>query len=169
MPQVAPPIFNKRATERLHSPDDLDRYVRVTNPSVWAILGAIVALLAGLFAWGVFGAVTKSVNATATCVNGRVVCFLDADDAAQVHVGDEANVAGARMEIAEIATVPMSLDEAATILGSDYLVDTLIEGNWAYMVSFDGDVSSLREGIPLSATITNERIAPIELVLGGGA
>ena len=83
-------IFNKKASEKLRSPDDLDKYVRVTNPSVWVALAACVALLVGILTWGVFGAVTTSVNTTGTCVKGSVVCFLTAEDAAKVSVGDRA-------------------------------------------------------------------------------
>ena len=57
-------IFNKRATEKLRSPDDLDKYVRVTSPSVWVILAACIILIVGLLAWGLFGAVTTNVQAT---------------------------------------------------------------------------------------------------------
>jgi hypothetical protein len=48
-------IFTKKATDKLRSPDDLDEYVRVTNPSVWVVLAACIVLLVGLFAWAVFG------------------------------------------------------------------------------------------------------------------
>lgn len=63
MAQASPSIFNKRATERLRSPDDLEKYVQVTNPSVWVVLGACIALLAGLLAWGIFGTVSTNVSA----------------------------------------------------------------------------------------------------------
>ena len=41
-------VFSERATQKLRSADDLDAYVRVTNPSVWVALIAILSLLAGL-------------------------------------------------------------------------------------------------------------------------
>ena len=31
-------IFTKKASDKLRSPDDLNEYVRVTNPSVWVVL-----------------------------------------------------------------------------------------------------------------------------------
>ena len=34
-------VFSERATQKLRSADDLDAYVRVTNPSVWVALIAI--------------------------------------------------------------------------------------------------------------------------------
>lgn len=159
-------IFNRKAAEKLRSPDDLDRYVKVTNPSVWAVLAACAALLAGLLAWGVFGAVSTSVSATGVSVDGRAMCFLAADDAAKVHAGDDAYVGGAQMEVGSVAAVPLSRDEAHAELGNDYLTSSLVPGDWAYQVVFDGDAGGLAEGVPLAVSITTERVAPIALILG---
>ena len=169
MADTASSIFNKRATEKLRSPDDLDKFVRVTNPSVWVVLAACVALLAGLLAWGMFGAVTTSVSATGVMVDGEAMCFLAADDAAKVHVRDVAVVGGENMVVAEVAAVPVSRDEAHKVLVNDYLVSSLVKGDWAYQVTFDGDVSELADGVPLSVNITTERIAPISLIFGSNA
>ena len=162
-------IFNKNATERLRSPDDLDKFVRVTNPSVWVVLAACLALLAGLLAWGVFGSVTTSVSSTGVSVSSNAMCFLTAEDAAKVHEGDAAFVGGEQMRVAKVAPIPVSRDEAGKILTSDYLVSTLMSSDWAYQVTFDGDTSELADGVPLTVSITVERIAPITLILGGNA
>ena len=166
MAQATPTIFNQRAAEKLRSPDDLDKYVRITSPSAWAVIAACAALLLGLLAWGVFGAVSTNVSTTGTCVGGRAVCFLSAEDAAKVDVGDAAYVDGMQMTVTDVANVPLSLDEAHAELGSDYLVSALVEGDWAYLVVFEGDAGSLAEGVPLTVSITTERIAPISLILG---
>ena len=158
-------IFNKQATDRLLSPDDLDRYVRVTSPSVWVALLAIVALLAGILAWGIFGAVSTSVSAVGTCVEGRALCLLDAESVANVHEGDFASVGGRQVTVASVSATPLSRAEASELLGSDYLVDALMDGEWGYLVTFDGD-AGIAEGTPATVSITTERVAPISLVLG---
>ena len=167
MAEAPKAIFNKKATEKLRSPDDLDKYVRVTNPSIWVALAACVALLAGLLAWGVFGAVTTNVTGTGVYFNGEVQCFLSADDVAKVTVGDAANVGGKSMTVSEVAAVPLSRGEAGSVLASDYLLDTLVKGDWTYRVVFEGDASGLAESVPLAVNITVERVAPITLILGG--
>lgn len=162
---VSARIFNKRASEKLRSPDDLDKYVRVTNPGVWVVLGACVALLAGLLAWGVFGAVSTSVHATGAIVDGSPICLLAAEDVAKVHEGDVANFGGEQVRVSKVASVPWSRAEAAELLGSDYLVSTLMPGDWAYQVQLEGDVGELNENVPITINITTERIAPISLLL----
>lgn len=48
-------VFRKASLDRISSPEQLNEYIRVTRPSVWVALGAIVAMLAGVIVWGVFG------------------------------------------------------------------------------------------------------------------
>ena len=163
-------IFTKKASDKLRSPDDLDEYVRVTNPSVWVVLAACVVLMIGMFAWGIFGTAETSVGATATCVKGEVVGFLPAEQASKVHVGDSANVGGELMEVASISAVPLSRMEAREIVGSDYLANTLVGDDWTYLVRFGGDGEvGFAEGVPLTANVTTENIPPLSVIFKGVA
>ena len=163
-------IFTKKASERLRSPDDLDEYVRVTNPSIWVVLAACAVLLIGLFAWGLFGTAEASVSGVGTYVKGEAICFLPADKASKVNVGDPANVGGELMEVASVGAVPLSRVEAHEIVGGDYLAATLVGDDWTYLVRFAGDGDyRFEEGIPLSVSITVERIAPISLIFKDAA
>ena len=158
-------IFNKKATEKLQSPDDLDKYVRVTNPSVWVVVGACAALLIGLLAWGLFGAVFTSVSATGVMVDNKPICYLSAEDVAKVHKGDNASFGGEPLVVSEVSTVPDSRAEASRILPNDYLVSALFNGDWAYRVVFEGDTSDIAADIPISVNITTEVISPISLLM----
>ena len=165
MTDTSSSIFNKKATEKLRSPDDLDKFVRVTNPSIWVVLLAVIALLAGLLAWAFFGTVATSVTSTGAVVDGVPMCFLQADDVTKVAVGDTVNVGGESMKVVGVSSVPVSRNEAGKILKSDYLVSSLVQGDWAYQVVFEGDVAELNEDVPLAINITTERLAPISLIL----
>ena len=48
-------IFRDKSLERISSPDQMDDYIRVTTPSVWIALLALVILLVGILAWTVLG------------------------------------------------------------------------------------------------------------------
>ena len=50
-------IFREKSIQRVSSPEQLNDYIRVTTPSVWLVLIAIVVLLVGILAWSVFGTV----------------------------------------------------------------------------------------------------------------
>ncbi|MCR5626865.1 MAG: hypothetical protein K6F99_06070 [Lachnospiraceae bacterium] len=53
-------IFREKSIERVSSPEKLNDYIRVSSPSVWLIMGAIIVLLLGLLIWSVFGTVTMN-------------------------------------------------------------------------------------------------------------
>ena len=167
MAEAAPSILNKRATEKLRSPDDLDKYVRVTNPSVWVILLACLSLVFGLLMWGLFGTVSTSVGTTGTVRGGEAYCLLSPEDAAKVHEGDPVNLGGERGTVGAISKMPLSLDELKATVGSDYLLAAMLEGDWGYYVDLEGDWADLDEFVPYPLSITTERIAPIQLVFGG--
>lgn len=50
-------LFREKSIERVSSPEQLNDYIRVTNPSVWIVLLALVVLLVGILAWSIFGTV----------------------------------------------------------------------------------------------------------------
>ncbi len=52
-------IFREKSVERVSSPEALNDYIRVTTPSVWIVLIALVILLVGMLAWSVFGTVER--------------------------------------------------------------------------------------------------------------
>lgn len=50
-------IFRQKSMDRVSSPEQLNDYIRVTTPSVWLVLLALVILLVGMLAWSIFGRV----------------------------------------------------------------------------------------------------------------
>ena len=56
-------IFREKSLERMSSPEQLDDYIRVTTPSVWMGLLAVVILLAGILAWSMLGTGFPTDNA----------------------------------------------------------------------------------------------------------
>lgn len=159
-------FFRKEAMERIASPDDLDASLRITSPLVWVIVVGIVALLAGLLAWGFFGSVNTTIEETAVKVDGVVRCYVKPDDVSRVDVGDEAYVNGKKATVASVANTPSSKDEVRTTLKNDYLADALHDGAWSYEVRLEGNLGSIKEAMPVTAQITIESVQPISLAFG---
>lgn len=57
-------IFRKKALDRISSPDQLTDYLRVSNPGIWVILLAVIALLVGFFVWASAGTLETTAPAT---------------------------------------------------------------------------------------------------------
>ena len=48
-------VFREKSLEKISSPERMDEYIKVTTPSVWVVLVALVVLLAGFLVWSIFG------------------------------------------------------------------------------------------------------------------
>ncbi len=48
-------VFREKSMKRVTGPESLNDYIRVTSPSVWIALLAILVLLAGFLTWSIFG------------------------------------------------------------------------------------------------------------------
>ena len=86
-------LFRKESVERVSSPEQLSDYLRVTSPTVWVVLAAVILLLASLFVWSSVTAV-ESYAAGDAEVRGGVLTltFDDAEKAANVEIGMNVSV-----------------------------------------------------------------------------
>ena len=71
-------LFRRKALDKMSSPDQLTDYLKVTNPSVWAILIAVVLLLVGVLVWACVGTLQTRANAK-VIVRDNVAAVLVAD------------------------------------------------------------------------------------------
>lgn len=55
-------IFRSKTLKRISSPEQLTDYLRVTNPGIWVVLAAVLALLVGFFVWMSVGTIETTVE-----------------------------------------------------------------------------------------------------------
>lgn len=55
-------IFRSETLKRISSPEQLTDYLRVTNPGIWVVLAAVLALLVGFFVWMSVGTIETTVE-----------------------------------------------------------------------------------------------------------
>lgn len=70
-------IFRKSSMDRVSSPEQLNDYIRVTNPGVWLVLAAVIILLAGACVWGVFGHLDTTISAPVEVRGGEARLLLE--------------------------------------------------------------------------------------------
>jgi len=58
-------IFRKSSLERISSPEQLNDYIKVSNPSVWVIIAALTASVIAAFAWSIVGRIPTKLNTQA--------------------------------------------------------------------------------------------------------
>ena len=152
-------VFRQKSLDRVSSPEQLNEYIRVSNPGVWMILAAIVILLVGVCVWGVLGRMETTLPVSAVSGEGKTVLYVKETDIGQVEEGMRVQIGDQEYTVDSIAREPLVVGENI----SDYAlhVGNLQRGEWVYVVTVN---ASLPEGV-YSAKIVVESIAPMSFIL----
>lgn len=103
-------VFREKSLERAASPESLDDYIQVSNPSVWMVLIAILLLLAGGFVWACFANLSDEQPCTIAVSGNTAACYVDQANAEYLSEGDEVTVAGTTGTVLSVSAdvVPLS-------------------------------------------------------------
>ena len=155
---MANTIFREKSLERVSSPEQLNDYIRVTNPGIWLTLSAVIVLLAGFIVWGVVGSLESRVSVAAVSEAGTTNCYVREDEIARVEEGDVVRIDGEEYTVAEIAAEPVAVDESC----SEYAlrVGALSVGEWVYPVTVS---VALPDGV-YEAVVVTEQVSPVSFL-----
>ena len=158
---MARSIFRKASLDRISDPDQLNDYIRVTNPGVWMVMCAVIALLAGVCVWGVFGRLDTTLTVGAVTETNQTVCYVKEADVELMEAGMQVRIEDAVYQICNISSQPVQVDDTF----AQYLlhVGGLSQGEWVYVVELDDPYGE--DGMITEAQIIIESIAPMSFVL----
>ena len=124
------PLFRRESMDRIQSPERLNEYLRVANPSVWVVLAAVIVLLVGILIWGSLTCIDSFAAGTARVENGVMTIRFDEEALADnVEPGMTAAVGESR---AVITSVGRGEDGRLFALAETALAD----GEYAVRVSY---------------------------------
>lgn len=152
-------IFRKSSLDRVSSPEQLNDYIKVSRPSVWLILAAVVVLLVGVFVWGVLGTLTTTHDAVAVVHGGKVTCYLPPEAAKSLTPGMEVHVGDSTGNITSVASEPMEITDDFDAYA--LYLSGLKPGDWVIPIRVN---VSAPDGAYM-AKIILETISPISFVL----
>lgn len=114
-------VFRKKSLERISSPEQLNDYLRVTNPTVWLVLGAVILLLVGVIVWGSVATIESFASGTGFVEDGvMTVRFDDPEIARSVEAGMTVTTGE---ESATVSSVGSSPDGSLFALAQTTLAD----------------------------------------------
>ena len=163
-------LFRKSSLNSISSPEQLNEYIKVSNPSVWLVLAALFVLLAGVFVWGVTGSLPTTVSARGVAREGEVLCYISTEEAAAIGAGQKASRTGADGEafqgrVMSVGSIPVSASEIAGELSSDYLVRQLVSNEFAVRLVIAPLQAAPDEEALLAVSIVTEAVRPIDFLL----
>ncbi len=80
-------LFRKKSLDKMKSPENLDDYIRVSNPGVWLLLISVIILLIGACVWGVFGRMDSTVPTSVRAESEEIVCYIESEVVSTVQEG----------------------------------------------------------------------------------
>lgn len=154
------PVFRQKSIEKISSPEQMNDYIRVSNPSVWMILAAVIVLLAGVFVWGLFGRLDSAFQTGGVCKDGSLTVYVSEENFAKISEKAVISVDGAELALSDIPSSPVRLDDNA----DPYLLHLTgaSAGDWVYV--FKVDAAGMKDGI-ISVSVITERVRPLDFVL----
>lgn len=131
-------IFRKKSVDRMSSPEQLNDYIKVTNPGVWMALAAIVILLIGVCVWGIFGKLETKLSVAAVSQDGQTVLYVKEDNVASVQENMSVYIGDHSYTVVSVSTQPVAVSEEI----SEYARHTggLNMGEWVYIVRINGNM-----------------------------
>ena len=153
-------LFRKKSIDRVNSPEQLNEYIRVANPSVWLVLAAVVVLLLGVIIWGIFGTVETTIETGVVADRGSAVCYVSAEDASQLETGMPVFIENGVGRVMSVSAAPVQIDDSF----ADYILylTGFVKGDFCYVVEIE--LPDMAEGI-YAASITVDSTHPISFVI----
>ena len=153
-------IFREKSLEKISSPEQMNDYIRVSSPSVWMVLAAVIVLLAGVCVWGVFGHLDTAVQTGGVCTDGRLTVFVGEEDHDKIRENAVISVDGVEYAVAESTNAPVRVDDQI----DPYIVHLagFTENDWVYRLC--ADAPGLADGV-YTASVVTERVRPLDFVL----
>lgn len=156
-------VFREKSLERISSPEQLDDYIHVSNPSVWMILGVIVLLLVSGIIWAGAGAIRETAPAALVVGGGQATAYVAQERASEVAQGDAVEAGGASGTVTLLMEQPVATSEAVALAG-EAASSALGQTAWAMGVQVSID---LPDGVYEASVITSS-YHPIALLFGSG-
>lgn len=150
-------IFRQKNIDKINSPESLNDYVKVTNPSVWIILIGTIILIAGAFVFAAFGSVDTRVTVAVTAKDGVVTAYVDENDISAINQGMKVRIDGAECTIESVANEPVKnieVDEYALHKAN------MEASGWLFPMTID---ATLDDGAYVGS-VTVEQISPLSYV-----
>lgn len=154
-------LFRKKSLEKVSSPEQLDDYIKVSNPGVWMVLSAILVLLIGVCVWGIFGHLDTELDTAGVCQEGVLTCYINEADISRITEDTLVSVAENEFFVTEISAFSVAFQDApgATLLPADAFASD------ARVYVLTVAVPNLADGCyDVSLILRRER--PISFVLG---
>lgn len=117
-------IVMKKNNTTISNPDELNKHLQHTSFGTWLILGIVIVLLGGFFAWSILYKLQVKIKGTANINEGEVTLNMESSSLEKLEVGQKVYIEK------EVGTI-LSFDEDGQPIVSSFSLD---DGDYPYYV-----------------------------------
>lgn len=168
-------VFDFENEDRVESPERLNEYIRVANPGTWAMVSGLVLVLVAFIAWGFIGTIPKSVTLKGVVDESTNYSLDVVVDATQFSgkslVGKEATYllpsgAAGKAKVTKATETPLSREEMADVLESDFLASSLVDSDYSYILLVQPEEDLSDHGLEIGqVTVITDEVQPVSFLL----
>ncbi|MBR4455153.1 MAG: hypothetical protein IKS32_02900 [Solobacterium sp.] len=152
-------LFRKKSMEQFTTPEQLNDYIRVSNPSIYLILFGVIVFLVSVVIWGMTGTINSHVTVHAIVDDGSLRAYIPEIQTADLKQTSTIMLNGIEYGISGISEPA----KASSILTDEELVRCQLEPS-EIVVTVTAGVEGLADGTYL-ADVIMVKMRPADLVL----
>lgn len=152
-------LFREKSIKKISSPEQINYYIKTSNPSIWIILSAVAILLIGVLTWAVFGELEITVPTVTVCEKGKAYCYISENDMEKITDNSYARIKGSEYSLDNISKLPVPASDVISSYGLH--IGNFESDEWVYTAEME---STLEDGI-YKTNIIVKRVSPISLLM----
>lgn len=152
--------MEEKKLKKVESPEQLDQYIKLTNPGIGIILIATILFVIGILIWGIFGKIETKIDVVVISNNNYSYVYVKEENITEIEKGMDVIVSNSD-DICKIERIENS-PEKVTEEMDEYVrhIGNFKIGEWVYKCKLNKPV---KEGI-YSANVTIESISPMSFI-----
>ena len=166
-------IFRQESLDSVASPEKLNNYIKVSNPSIWLVILALFLLVAGVLVWGTTGTLPKTMSVNGVVTNSQTVtCYIGTSNMDTDILGCQAKIYPPQNRnedligtVTDVSPNPLSAEEVAKLLKSDWMINNLVKDKYVYLVTITlAEATSVTENTLTEVTLITSEVKPMDFI-----
>ncbi|MCR5603461.1 MAG: hypothetical protein K6G27_07150 [Lachnospiraceae bacterium] len=153
-------VFRDKSIERISSPDQLNDYVKLSDPGIWFVLAAIVVILTGACIFGTVGNIDSTVPGVGISKGGRLTCLVKKEYGSRFGNEMKAKIDGSEYSASLHSDKPVTVED--TTDSYTLHIGNMQHGEWVYEIDVDGEF----EDGSYEVELVTEEISPLSFLFG---
>jgi len=151
-------IFREKSLKRVTSPENLDKYIKSTTPSLWLLLTSVILILVGVLVWATYGKIDSSSIVGCQVESGKLTAYISEQDYEKIQKDSYILIEENSYAIDNVNGPDIVSEESNEFLLQAAGIEA---GSWYYTVTCKADLPDGK----YKGTAIFEKVSPITFIV----